>query len=205
MTPESIGLESSRMVLGRHTGRHGFRARLEQLGYTLDKEAAERAYERFLAVADKKKEVFDEDLAAIVGDEFHDVPEVYKLDYMHCLSGSKILPSATVRLIVNGEAKQESAWGDGPVDAVFRAISKLVDLPVTLDNYSIRAVTAGTDAMGEVTLRLRDNGHGVTGRGASTDIIEASAKAYVDALNKLVAWRSRVEEQKKEEERTGTV
>lgn len=205
MTPESIGLESSRMVLGRHSGRHGFRARLEQLGYTLDKEAAERAYERFLAVADKKKEVFDEDLAAIVGDEFHDVPEVYKLDYMHCLSGSKIVPSATVRMVIDGEMQQESACGDGPVDAVYRAISKLVDLPVTLDNYSIRAVTAGTDAMGEVTLRLRDNGHAVTGRGASTDIIEASAKAYVDALNKLVAWRSRVEEQKKEEEPSGTV
>lgn len=193
MTPESVGLDSSRMVLGRHSGRHGFRARLEQLGYQLNKEELERTYERFLVVADKKKEVFDEDIAAIVGDEFHDVPEVYKLDYMHCLSGNKVLPSATVRLIVNGETQQESAWGDGPVDAVYRAISKLVDLPVTLDNYSIRAVTAGTDAMGEVTLRMRDDGHIVTGRGASTDIVEASAKAYIDALNKLTAWRKRTE------------
>jgi len=195
MTPESIGLDSNRMVLGRHSGRHGFKARLEQLGHKLDKDALERAYERFLVIADKKKEVFDEDLAAIVGDEFHDVPEVYKLDYMHCVSGSKILPSATVRVIVDGVVHQESEWGDGPVDAVYRAISKLVDMPVTLADYSIRAVTAGTDAIGEVTLRVRDNGHTVTGRGASTDIVEASARAYIDALNKLVAWRKRTEDQ----------
>ncbi|HPC45095.1 MAG TPA: 2-isopropylmalate synthase [Candidatus Latescibacteria bacterium] len=195
MTPESVGLDSTRLVLGRHSGRHGFKARLEKLGYRLDKDALERAYERFLAIADRKKEVFDEDLAAIVGDEFRDVPEVYKLDYMHCISGSKILPSATVRIIVNGEVHQESEWGDGPVDAVFRAISKVSGFAITLDNYTIRAVTAGTDAIGEVTLRVRDNGHTVTGRGASTDIVEASARAYVDGLNKLAAWHSRVAEQ----------
>ena len=195
MTPESVGLDSTRLVLGRHSGRHGFKARLEKLGYRLDKDALERAYERFLAIADRKKEVFDEDLAAIVGDEFRDVPEVYKLDYMHCISGSKILPSATVRVIVNGEVHQESEWGDGPVDAVFRAISKVSGFAITLDNYTIRAVTAGTDAIGEVTLRVRDNGHTVTGRGASTDIVEASARAYVDGLNKLAAWHARVAEQ----------
>jgi 2-isopropylmalate synthase len=191
MTPESVGLDSTRLVLGRHSGRHGFKVRLEKLGYKLDKEALERAYERFLAIADKKKEVFDEDLAAIVGDEFRDVPEVYKLDYMHCLSGNKILPSATVRMFVNGQEHQESEWGDGPVDAVFRAISKVSGFSITLDNYTLRAVTGGTDAIGEVTLRVRDNGHTVTGRGASTDIVEASARAYVDGLNKLAAWHAR--------------
>ena len=198
MTPESVGLESNRMVLGRHSGRHGFKVRLEQLGYKLEKNALEQAYERFLAVADKKKEVFDEDLAAIVGDEFRDVPVVYKLDYMHCVSGNKVLPSATVRIIVNGEPVQESAWGDGPVDAVYHAITKVAGQDVTLENYSIRAVTGGTDAIGEVTIRLRKNGISVVGRGATTDVIEASAKAYIDALNRLEARLKAVSEEAEE-------
>ena len=193
MRPADIGLESNRMVLGRHSGRHGFKVRLEQLGYRLEQDALNQAYERFLQIADKKKEVFDEDLAAIVGDEFRDVPEVYRLDYMHCVSGSSILPSATVRVIANGEPKQDSAWGDGPVDAVYNAITKVADREVELENYTIRAVTSGTDALGEVTIRVKKNGHSVLGRGASTDVIEASAKAYIDALNRLEARLRRSE------------
>jgi len=192
MTPESVGLESNRMVLGRHSGRHGFKARLEKLGHKLDKDALDRAYEQFLDIADKKKEVFDEDLSAIVGDAVRDVPEVYQLDYMHCVSGSKIIPSATVRMMVNGVPRQESACGDGPVDAVYKAISKVVGHDYELDTYSIQAVTSGADAMGEVKLGLRTNGPVVTGHGSSTDIVEASAKAYIDALNQAAALAARM-------------
>jgi 2-isopropylmalate synthase len=185
MTPESVGLESNRMVLGRHSGRHGFKARIEQLGYALDGDELQRAYERFLAVADKKKEVFDEDLTAILEDEVSDVPEVYRLDYLHCLSGTGVLPSATVRIIINGIPHQESAWGDGPVDAVYNAINKIVGAKVELDRYAIQAVTSGTDAIGGVNIRIRANGHVIGGHGTSTDIVEASAKAFIDALNRL--------------------
>ena len=198
MTPESVGWESTRIVLGRHSGRHGFKARLEQLGYTLDDEKLLRAYERFLEIADKKKEVFDEDLAAIVEDERHDVPKVYELDYMHCVSGSKVLPSAVVRVLVNGEPRQESAWGDGPVDAVYRAITKAIGEEVTLDRYSIQAVTSGTDALGGVNIRIIDDGNIIAGHGSSTDIIEASAKAFIDALNRLAAARKRIAERESE-------
>ncbi len=185
MTPESVGLESNRMVLGRHSGRHGFKARIEQLGYALDGDELQRAYERFLAVADKKKEVFDEDLTAILEDEVSDVPEVYRLDYLHCLSGTGVLPSATVRVIINGIPHQESAWGDGPVDAAYNAINTIVGAKVELDRYAIQSVTSGTDAIGGVNIRIRTNGHVIGGHGTSTDIVEASAKAFVDALNRL--------------------
>ena len=193
MTPESVGLESNRMVLGRHSGRHGFKARIEQLGYALDGDELQRAYERFLAVADKKKEVFDEDLTAILEDEVSDVPEVYRLDYLHCLSGTGVLPSATVRIIINGIPHQESAWGDGPVDAAYNAINKIVGAKVELDRYAIQAVTSGTDAIGGVNIRIRANGHVIGGHGTSTDIVEASAKAFIDALNRLAFLQKRAD------------
>jgi len=193
MTPESIGLESNRMVLGRHSGRHGFKVRVEQLGHKLSDEDLQRAYERFLALADKKKEVFDEDLSAIVEDEVRDVPEVYKLDYLHVLSGTNVLPSATVRLTIEDVRHEESAGGDGPVDAAFNAINRIVGVEVVLDRYSIQAVTEGTDALGGVNIRIKANGHVVGGHGSSTDIVEASAKAYIDALNRLAFIRKRTE------------
>jgi len=119
---------------------------------------------------------------------------VYKLDYMHCVSGTKVLPSATVRLIVNGQVRQESSWGDGPVDAVYNAIKAVCGVEVELVTYSIQAVTSGTDAMGGVNIRIRSNGYVSNGHGSSTDIVEASARAYVDALNRLVAMRTRAGE-----------
>ena len=193
MTPESVGLESNRMVLGRHSGRHGFKVRVEQLGHKLSDEDLQRAYERFLTLADKKKEVFDEDLSAIVEDEVRDVPEVYLLDYLHAISGSRVLPSATVRIVIDGVPHQESALGDGPVDAAYNAINKVVGIDVVLDRYSIQAVTAGTDALGGVNIRIEADGQVVGGHGSSTDIVEASAKAYVDALNRLAFIRKRTE------------
>lgn len=186
MTPESIGLTGMRIVLGRHSGKHGFKKRMNDLGYILSEAELNAAFERFLIVADKKKEVFDEDLAAIVEDEIHSVPEYYHLEYFHITSGSSTIPTSTVQLRVGDEIMQESAWGDGPVDATYKAINKIIDKPIKLGEYSLRAVTEGTEAMGEVSLRMMVSDNLViTGRGASTDILEASAKAYVDGLNKI--------------------
>ncbi len=192
MTPESIGLDMTKIVLGRHSGRHGFKARLERLGYRLSPEDLEKAYQRFLLVADKKKEVFDGDLAAIVEDEARSIPEKFRLEYLHTSSGTGTIPTATVRIKVNGkDIVQEAAWGDGPVDATYKAIGRATGIPVKLEEYSIRAVTGGAEAMGEVAVKIRDGDSSTIGRGASTDVIEASAKAYINAINRLEARRER--------------
>ncbi len=175
------------MVLTARTGRHGLADRLEKLGYSLSQEELDQAYQRFLAVADKKQEVFDEDLIAILHDEIHPVPETYQLDYLHIYSGTSAIPTATVRLRVTDETREGAAIGDGPVDAICKAISAVTRTSAKLARYEIRAVTSGTEAMGEVTVRLEEDGRKVMGRGASTDVIEASAKAYIDGLNKLAS------------------
>jgi len=185
MRPDDVGFPESRVVLTARTGRHGLRDRLERLGYSLSQDELDQTYERFLAVADKKQEVFDEDLVAILHDEIHPVPETYQLEYMHVFSGTSAIPTATVRLKVKGEMREGASIGDGPVDAVCRAISAVTRSSAKLARYEIRAVTSGTEAMGEVTAHLEHEGRKVMGRGASTDVIEASAKAYVDGLNKL--------------------
>jgi 2-isopropylmalate synthase len=190
MTPETIGLTGSRMVLGRHTGRHGFAERCKQLGYKLSKDEVEQAYQRFLEVADKKKEIFDADVAAIVNDQIRVVEQVYVLEYLHVASGTGTLPTASVRMKCKDEKKLAAAFGDGPVDAAYEAIRQAIGLTPELENYSIRAVTSGKEALGEATVRIRDNGRTFIGRGVSTDIIEASAKAYVDAINRMVAAQS---------------
>jgi len=187
MTPETIGLGGSRMVLGRHTGRAGFADRCKQLGYKLTKDELEQAYQRFIEIADKKKEVFDEDVAAIVNAEMRVVEQTYTLDYLHVASGTGTLPTASVKIGVKGETKIAVAFGDGPVDAAYEAIRQAMDLRPKLAEYSIRAITAGTEALGEATVRISENGRTFIGRGVSTDIIEASAKAYVDAVNRMVA------------------
>ncbi len=184
--PKDVGLEATSIVLTARSGRHALRHRLEELGYHLDQNDLNKAYERFLKVADKKKEVYDEDLMAIVEDEIRDIPEKFQLLYMHTTSGTGTIPSATVRISVDGESEiQESAWGDGPVDATYKAIAKATETDVQVDECHIRSVTHGAEAMGEVTVKVSKNGDGATGRAASTDIIQASAKAYIDALNHL--------------------
>ena len=185
MRPEDVGITESRVVLTARTGRHGLRDRLEKLGYTLSQEELNQAYQRFLVVADKKQEVFDEDLMAILHDEIHPVPETYQLEYLHIYSGTSAIPTATVRLRIRGEVREGAAIGDGPVDAACKAISGVTKSAARLERYEIRAVTSGTEAMGEVTAQLEEGGRKVVGRGASTDVIEASAKAYIDGLNKL--------------------
>ena len=185
MRPQDIGLAASRVVLTARTGRHGLRDRLEKLGFKLSKEELDVTYQRFLQVADRKQEVFDEDLMAILHDEIHPVTEIYHLEYLHTYSGTAAIPTATVRVKVKDEVKEGASVGDGPVDAVCKAISAVTGTSATLSRYEIRAVTSGTEAMGEVTVQLEQGGRRVMGRGASTDVIEASAKAYVDGLNKL--------------------
>jgi 2-isopropylmalate synthase len=185
MRPEDVGFADSRVVLTARTGRHGLKDRLTKLGYALSQEELDLTYQRFLAVADKKQEVFDEDLIAIVHDEIHPVPDVYRLEYMHIYSGTSAIPTATVRVRMKDEVREGAAIGDGPVDAVYKAISAVTKNTAKLVRYEIRAVTSGTEAMGEVTVQLELGGRKMLGRGASTDVIEASAKAYVDGLNRL--------------------
>jgi 2-isopropylmalate synthase len=187
MRPEDVGFSESRVVLTARTGRHGLRDRIEKLGYELSQEELDQTYQRFLAIADKKQEVFDEDLIAILHDELHPAPETYQLDYMHINSGTAAIPTATVRLRVRGEMREGAAIGDGPVDAVYKAITQVTGSSAKLARYDIRAVTSGTEAIGEVTVHLEEKGRKMMGRGASTDVIEASAKAYVDGLNKLAS------------------
>jgi len=194
MTPESIGLGGSRMVLGRHTGRHGFVDRCAQLGFKLEEDDIEHAYEKFLDIADKKKEVFDEDLAAIVNEEIRVVEQVYELQYLHVACGTGTLPTASVKMCCRDEVKTAAACGDGPVDAAYVAIREATGLSPKLENYTIRAITGGKEALGEATVCITEDGRKFIGRGISTDIIEASAKAYVDAINRMVSAQKQGEE-----------
>lgn len=189
MQPEDVGFEKSHVVLTARTGRAGLRDRLEKLRYNLSKEELDQAYQRFLAVADKKQEVFDEDLIAIVHDELHPAEETYSIEYLHIDSGTTIIPTATVALRIAGESesRRTASIGDGPVDAVYKAISSAAKTSARLVSYDIRSVTSGTEALGEATVQLQQGEIKVIGRGASTDVIEASARAYVDGLNKLSA------------------
>jgi len=186
MQPEDVGFPRSEVVLTARTGRHGLRHRLEKMGYTLSSEEVEKVYKRFLIIGDKKQEVFDEDLVAIIQDEIHPIPEIYHIEYLHTSSGTGTIPTSTVRVRIGEEVKQMAACGDGPVDATYKAIEAVVNIPVKITQYEIRAVTSGTEALGEVTVQLEGRGMAVMGRGASTDIIEASAKAYINAINRLV-------------------
>ncbi|HML72889.1 MAG TPA: 2-isopropylmalate synthase [Anaerohalosphaeraceae bacterium] len=188
MTPEMIGLEGSRMVLGRHSGRHGFADRCKQLGFNLTKEELDTAYQKFVEIADKKKEIFDEDIAAIISDESRGIEQTYQLEYLHVASGTGTLPTASVKIKTREGVKLAVALGDGPVDAAYEAIRQATGQSPKLENYSIRAITEGKEALGEANVRIA-NGKGrvFIGRGVSTDIIEASAKAYVDALNRMAA------------------
>jgi len=185
MLPEDVGLEKSRVVLTARTGRAGLRDRFEKLGYALSQEELDQAYQRFLTVADKKQEVFDEDLIAIMHDELHASPEICQLEYLHIYSGTAAIPTATARLRVRGKVMEAASIGDGVVDAVYKAISAVTKTAATLVRYEVRGVTSGTEALAEATVHLEEGGRRVAGRGASTDVIEASAKAYVDALNRL--------------------
>ena len=185
--PESIGLAQSTLVMGKHSGRHAFKTRLKELGYELSDENLNKAFERFKQLADQKKEVFDEDIEAIVADEVLriEIPERFRLDKLNVVSGTESIPTATVEMYIDGTHIKEKGIGDGPVDAAYKTIAKLTKTKSKLLRYSVNAITGGTDAQGEVTVRLQEDDHIVLGQGAHTDIIVASAKAYINALNKL--------------------
>ncbi len=191
MTPESIGLLTNKLVLGKHSGRHAFKQRIEELGYDLSKEDLEKAFCRFKDLADQKKEIFDEDLDAIIADEIIRVPEQFKLLQMNVSSGSFAAPTATVQMEVNGEVKKAALMGDGPVDAAFKVIKKLTGSQAHLLTFTVGAITGGTDAQGECTVRLSQDGKEFLGQGAHPDIIVASAKAYINALNKAASFEAR--------------
>jgi 2-isopropylmalate synthase len=186
MRPEDIGRAANKLVMGKHSGRAALAARLRELGFELDEGELGKAFKRFKDLADKKKEIFDDDLISIVKDEIAQVPETYTLDYLHMISGTGIIPSATVRLKKDTEVFQDSGVGDGPVDAVLNAIDAITGLKGRLQDYQLRAVTSGKDAIGEVSIRVDFDGTVVPGKGSSTDVVEASARAYVNALNRLV-------------------
>ena len=189
MTPETVGVPRTKIVLGRHSGRHGLKARLVELGYKLTKEELDRLYARFIEVADKKKEVFDDDLRILMGDEIFRENMYFQLEDLQVHSGSRMIPTATVQMRKNKRIIQESATGDGPVDAVFNSIDRAIKRKFKVESYQVRSVTSGREAMGEAIIRIRHAGKTYVGRGVSTDVIEASAKAYLQAINMLEGER----------------
>jgi 2-isopropylmalate synthase len=191
MRPETVGVAQSNLVLGKHSGRHALQARLAELGYQLSESDLNQVFQRFKELADKKKVVADADLAALIADEFSQPPEVFALEDIQVTCGRHGMPTATVRLRgPDAQSVVHAAVGTGPVDATYKAIDAIVQAPNTLVEYSVHAVTEGIDALGEVTVRLQSDEpepRTLGGHGADTDIIVASAKAYLAALNKLVA------------------
>ena len=185
MTPEDVGVRKTKIVLGRHSGRHGLKARLEELGYRLSEEELNRTYRMFTELADKKKEVFDEDLRILMGDEVYVQDDRYTLEFLQVHLGTHAIPTATVKINKDDQSVQESATGDGPIDAVFNAIDRALGTKFKIESYQLRSVTSGRQAMGEALLRIRNGEKPYNGRGVSTDIIEASAKAYLQAINRL--------------------
>jgi 2-isopropylmalate synthase len=191
MTPESVGVKETSLVLGKLSGRHAFRSKLENLGYQLGDNAVNDAFKRFKALADKKREIFDEDIIALVDDEVVRENDRVKLVSLRIIAGSEGPQEATLKLDVDGEEKATVATGDGPVDATFNAIKALFPHQARLELYQVHAVTGGTDAQAEVSVRLMEDGKIVVGQGADTDTLVASARAYLNALNRLVVKRAR--------------
>lgn len=186
MSPQKIGLSESKLILGKTSGRHAFRAHLEDLGHRLDSDELDRAFAQFKDLADKKAEITNEDLEAIVAEEVRTVAETYKLEYLRVSSATDSTPNATIKLRRESEILEQTSDGDGPVDAACKAISAITGTPAKLLSYSVSAITGSLDAQGDVTINLDIGGRNFLGRGISTDIVEASAKAYLNAINKAV-------------------
>ncbi|MCX7779872.1 MAG: 2-isopropylmalate synthase [Negativicutes bacterium] len=187
MRPETVGASKSSIVLGKHSGRHAFEERLQSMGYELDAAAITALFAKFKELADRKKTVYDRDIEALVTDTALAKTEMYRLIYHHVVSGTQTLATASVRLEGASGIVEEACCGDGPVDATFKAIEKAIGVSICLKDYQIKAVTSGEDALGEATVWVEQDGMTFSGRGLSTDIIEASAKAYVSAINKMFA------------------
>jgi 2-isopropylmalate synthase len=205
MDAESIGLTENQIVLGKHSGRNAFRTRMKELGFELSETELNKAFLRFKDLADKKKEISDWDLEAIANDEIQQAPELFRLELVQVSCGDRSRPTATVSLRTpTGEELMDAAIGTGPVDAVYKAINRVVNVPNELIEFSVQSVTKGIDAMGEVTIRLRHNERVYSGHAANTDIIVASAQAYVNALNRLYGSLPRENKQQQEVDRSST-
>jgi 2-isopropylmalate synthase len=185
MTPESIGKESSDLVIGKHSGRHAVQNKLEELGYRLSKENLDQVMQVLKELADRKKNIYVEDVEAVVLEEVFRIPDRYRLVYLSSICGNMAIPTAVIKMQVQGEEMQLAHFGAGPIDAVFNTIDRLVGREPKLIRYSVNAITGGSDAQGEVTVRLEENGLNAVGRAADSDIIISSAKAYINALNRL--------------------
>jgi 2-isopropylmalate synthase len=185
MQPETVGLSSNRLVFGKHSGRHAFKTKLAQMGYDFSKEELNRLFTKFKDLADKRKEILEEDIEALVAEEILRVPDVYELDYLNVVSGTVAVPTATVKLKINGKEAQGAGFGVGPIDAAFNTIAKMTNSRTKLMRFSVNAITGGMDAQGEVMVRLQENGLLSLGKGSDPDIITASAKAYLNGLNRL--------------------
>jgi len=186
MRPETVGWGSTELVLGKHSGRHAFGSRMKLLGFRMSARELERAFERFKDLTDKKKRVYDEDLVTLADAELLSAPQAYALEYIHVTSGNRMIPTATVRLVKDKQTFQDASSGDGPVDAALKTIDRITGLKCRLADFSVRAVTSGKDAMGEVTLHVQIGDDLIAGKGAGTDIVEAAARAYLGCINRHV-------------------
>ena len=190
MRPEDIGIEGSDLVLGKHSGRHAFRDKLAKMGMTLTDAEIENAYNRFIELADKKKNIYDDDLISIARDQMEVVENVFVLDYLHVSAGTGTVPTATLRLKQGSEVFQDAGCGDGPVDAALKTIDRITKIKGKLLDFSLQAITVGKDAMGEVTVTVDFDGDIVSAKSASTDIVEAGTKAYLSCVNRLLFNRA---------------
>ncbi len=185
MRPEDIGLQSTKLVMGKHSGRHAFKTRLKELGYALNQEELDNLFERFKRLADQKKDIYDEDLEALVSEATAKTPELYSLVDLSITSGLAQKPTAMIKMKIGDEIFDRMEHGDGPVDATYKAIVAITKTKSTLKKFEVKSITGGTDALGEVSVSLEEEGRVVRGNGSDTDIIVAAAKAYIDALNRL--------------------
>jgi len=198
MTPQSVGIRHSTLVLGKHSGRHALRKRYAELGYDLTPDELERAYTAFCALADRKKEVYDEELIAVLDAETRDTASDIQLVGLQVSTGTSMRPTATVELRRGEETMVDSATGDGPVDAMYRAIERLTGVVGRLTEYSLKSVSTGHDTVGEVFVRVEFDGVSYNGRAVSTDVITGSGRAYIEAMNRALTVRSRREGRMKE-------
>jgi 2-isopropylmalate synthase len=196
MQPETVGIKESTLVMGKHSGRHALRKKYLELGFELSNAELEKAYILFKKVADKKKEVFDEDLIVTVRDALRIAPSVYKLKNVQSIAGNQVIATATVALEKEGELMKDSAFGDGPVDSALKAIDRITGVDGRLVEYTVHSVTSGRDAVGEVFMKVDFGKASFIGKAASLDIVDASARAYLDAVNKMIRYRLMLESQK---------
>ena len=190
MRPEDIGMDGTELVLGKHSGRHAFAHQLRRMGIELSADELQQAYDRFIDLADKKKHIYDDDLVMIAREQMADVTPVYMLDYLHVSSGTGTVPTATVRIRRGDDVSQDAACGDGPIDATLKTIDRMTGIQGRLIDFSLQAISAGKDAMGEVSVRVDFGEAVISSKGASTDIVEAGARAYLSCVNRLLSERN---------------